>query len=344
LTVTETYPECLRRPDTGGHVQTRTPETEDRYRKRFAGMIRTLCRQKRLASADAMDLAVDLGDRSTHYTANSLKQLHAAIRQHLRDRWNDGSISHEEVKDIDAVLRSHRSAAAKARPSAARTSARRAKSVKPEQIAAIVSMLLVDPTPIRQIAAGMLEHGVNLVTRPSEFLSIMQGSDSRFYVRSAKYSESNERGLQPVRLVPTDDYEPWEFTELQCIAGLIAAERANGATTQKLLRRCQSAIRLARDEVGGRSRRVTAYTVRHQGRANLAAMGLAPEEVAVVMGHASAGTAQSHYSPARRAWRGMAQRTPPVVDAALVAMVRPAHPSRGWSAERIMTSQIELKF
>ena len=344
MTTIETYPECLRRPDAGGRVQTRTKRTEARYRTRFAGMIRTLCKQKRWASADAHDLATDLGERAWLYEENSLKQYHGAIRQNLRDRWDEGSIAQGEIEEIDVLLRSQQPAPRKKKPSEARTSAGRAKSVRPEQIATIVLVLLIDPTPIRQITAAMLEHGVNLATRPGEFLTIRQDPLGRFWVRSAKYSKANRRGLQPARMVPTDDYEGWELTELQGIAALIATERVNGATTQSLLRRCQRAIRLARKEVGGRSRRVVAYTVRHQARANLAAMNMSAEEVAVIMGHASAATAQSHYAPARRAWHGMANRTPPAVDAALVAKVRPAHPSRGWGVSRTKAPRPGSKF
>ena len=267
------------------------------YRKRFAGMIRTLRKKNRWMSADARDLAADLCKRAEQYEENSLKQYHGAIRQNLRDRWDDGSIAQEKIGEIDALLRSQVPAPCKKKPSQARTSAGRAKSIQTEQIAAIVSVLLIDPTPIRQIAAGQLEHGVNLATRPGEFLTIWQDPSGRFWVRSAKYSEANRRGLQPVRMVPTDDYEGWELSELRGIAALIATERADGATTQSLLRRCQRAIRLARQEVGGRSRRVVAYTVRHQARANLAATGMRPEEIAVIMGHASAGTAQSIMPP-----------------------------------------------
>ncbi|MHA6691237.1 hypothetical protein [Devosia sp. A449] len=334
MTAIETYPECLRRPDAGGYIQTRTDQTEARYRTRFAGMIRTLCKQKPRMAADAHSLATDLSERAWQYAANTLKQYHATIRQNLRDRWDDGSIIPDEIEEIDALLRAQQPAPRKQKPRQARTSAGRAKSARPEQIAAIASVLLIDPTPIRQIAAAMLEHGVNLATRPGEFLTIKRDPRGRFWVRSAKYSLSNRRGLQAARTVPIDDYEPREIAELQVIADMIAAERSNGATTPKLLRRCQRAIRLARKDVGGRSRKIAAYTVRHQSRANLAAMDMTPGEIAVIMGHASAGTAQSHYAPARRAWRGMANRTPPAVDAALVAMVRPTHRSRGWDVGR----------
>lgn len=41
MTDTDTYPPCLRRSDAGGHIQTRTAQTEDSYRKRYDGMTKT---------------------------------------------------------------------------------------------------------------------------------------------------------------------------------------------------------------------------------------------------------------------------------------------------------------
>jgi integrase len=321
------YPACLRRPNAGGHVQTRTAKTEQRYRARFSGMIKTLCRQKHWTEADARDLADDLGERAFRYTRNTLAQYHAAIRQNLRDRLDQGSITLEEVNHIDALLQAQDAAPGRS-SKLPQTSAGRARSAKPEQIAAIVAVLLRNPTPIRQIAAGMLDYGVDLATRPSEFLSARFDPSGNLWVKPCKHSETNGRALQPARQVPTDNLAPFEVAELRDLAALIAAERTKGATTPTLLRSCQRAIRLARAEVAGRSRRITAYTARQQARANLAAMGLTPEEVAVIMGHASAATAQSHYAPARRAWKGMKAVRPPLVDPDLVAMVRPIHPSR----------------
>jgi integrase len=325
---TSPLPDCLRRGDAGGHVQTRTAETEARYRARFASMIKTLCRRHRWAEADAYDLAVDLGERASRYSGNSLKQFNAAIRQNLRDRWIEGTIDADEVERIDALLQTHTPASRRKNGIPPLTSAARAKSVGPAQISAIVCVLLRNATPIRQIAAGLLEYGIEFATRPSEFLSLTETEDGSFEVRSAKYSVDNRRGLQPVRTLAVEHIEPHPLAELKHLARLIAAERASGATLQSLLRRCQQAIRVARTEVGGRSRRVTAYTVRHQCRANCVAMGMPPEEVAVLMGHASAGTAQAHYG--RTPWSGMKGTTPPGVSPDLVAMVRPPHPSRGW--------------
>lgn len=324
------YPACLRRPNAGGHVQTRTAKTERRYRTRFTGMIKTLCRKKRWAEADARDLADDLGERAYSYTRNTLAQYHAAIRQNLRDRLNEGSIRVDEVIEIDAILQAQNPSPPRSKGKLPQTSAGRARSARPEQIAAIVAVLLHDPTPVRQIAAGMLDYGVDLATRPSEVLTIRFDPAGKLWVRSGKHSETNGRALQPVRQVPTDTLKPFEIAELRDLAELITTERAKRATTDKLLRACQRAIRLARAEVAGRSRRITAYTTRHQARANLVAMGLTPEEVAVMMGHASAATAQSHYAPERRAWKSARIARPPVVDPDLVAMVRPIHPSRGW--------------
>jgi integrase len=329
---TDPLPDCLRRSDAGGHVQTRTAETEARYRVRFASMLKTLCRRHRWAEADAYDLAVDLGERASCYSRNSLKQFHAAIRQNLRDRWSEGSIEVDEVEHIDALLQTHTPAPRRKSGVPALTSAGRPKSAGPGEISAIVGVLLRDATPIRQIAAGLLEYGIEFATRPSEFLSLTRTANGGFIVRSAKYSTDNRRGLQPVHALPLEHLEPHHLAELKHLARLIAAERADGATTHSLLRRCQHAIRIARAEIGDGSSRITAYTVRHQARANCVAMGMTPEEVAVLMGHANADTAQAHYG--RVAWSGLKGATPPRVSPDLVAIVRPPHPSRGWPGGR----------
>lgn len=334
MTESETYPECLRRPDAGGHVQTRTTQTEKRYRKRYDGMARTLCRRHRTDAVTPFEMAADLGYRASGLSENGLKQYHAVIRQHLRDLWDERNIALTEIARIDAMLRQQTPMPKAAKVKAGhKTSAGRAKSVQPETLSALVSELLVRPTPIRRIAAALLEYGVELATRPGEFLSMREDPIGRLWVRSAKYSETNGKGLQPARMLVVDNLDTFEIDELKEIATLLLAERAESATSTSLLRRCQHAIREARKAVGGRARRVTAYTVRHQARANMAAMGMAPEEVAVVMNHASAMTAQSHYAPARSAWRGSVNAKPPTVDPELVAKVRPGNKSRGWATQ-----------
>lgn len=334
MTENETYPECLRRADAGGHVQTRTRQTEARYRKRYEGMAKTWRRKQRMDVVTPLELAVDVGYRALGLSANTLKQYHAAIRQHLRDLWDDDAIEIDQVERIDALLRQQMPMAKAGKGKAGgKTSAGRAKSVRPETLSALVCELLARPTPIRRIAAALLEYGVDLATRPGEFLTMREDPLGRLWVRSAKYSETNGKGLQPVRMLIVDTIEPFEIAELKEIAALLLAERAEGATTSSLLRRCQHAIREARKMVGGRSGKVTAYTVRHQARANLAASGMTPEEVAVVMNHASAMTAQTHYAPARRAWKGAANAKQPSVDPDLVAKVRPGNRSRGWTTK-----------
>lgn len=334
MTEIETYPECLRRPDAGGHLQTRTRQTEAGYRERYEGMAKTWCHRHRLDVVTPFELATDIGYRASKLSENALKQYHATVRQHLRDLWDEGAITLGEVERVDALLcqQTPMPKAVKGKANK-KTSAGRAKSVKPETLSALVGELLRSPTPIRRIAAAQLEFGVALATRPGEFLTMREDPIGRVWVRSAKYSETNKKGLQPVRMLIVDTIETFEIEELKEIAALLLTERANGATTSSLLRRCQHAIREARKRVGGRSGKVTAYTARHQARANMAASGMTGEEVAVVMNHASATTAQSHYAPARSAWKGAVNVTPPRIDPDLVAKVRPGNRSRGWTAK-----------
>jgi len=334
MTDIETYPECLRRPDAGGHLQTRTAQTEKRYRARYEGMAKTWCRRHRTDVVTPCELATDIGYRAPGLQENALKQYHASVRQHLRDLWDEGAIDCEEIERIDTLLRQQTPMPKAAKGKAGKkTSAGRAKSVKPETLAALVGELLVRPTAIRRIAAAQLHYGVDLATRPGEFLTMREDPLGRLWVRSAKYSETNRKGLQQARMLIVDNLDPFEIDELREIAALLQAERAKGATMASLLRRCQHAIREARKAVGGRSGRVTAYTVRHQARANMAAMGMSPVEVAVVMNHASATTAQSHYAPARSAWKGAVNAKLPAVDPDLAAKVRPGNRTRGWTAK-----------
>ena len=334
MTRSSDYPACLCRPDASGRVQTRSEETEQRYRARYEGMVRTYCHRHHVDVVECADLAEEAGHKSKSLSAKTLTQYHAAIRQHLRDCWDESGVDIKEVERIDALLRDQRSLVKAGQASAEqknRTSAGRAKSMTELELMMLVTKLLEHPTRIRQIAVGLLEHSVQLATRPSEFLSIREVSEGHFVVPSAKFSPENGRGLQPFRVVPTDDYEPADLIDLRHVIDLIELEHAEGATTASLLRRCQHAIREARKSLPGRNKKIAPYTGRQQARANLAATGAPPEDVAVVMGHASADTAQSHYSPARRAWPGAKAKPAPKVDPTLAGKVRPARPSRGWN-------------
>jgi len=295
-------------------------------------MAKTWCRCQRVNVVTPLELATDIGYRASSLSGNALKQYHAAVRQHLRDLWDERAIALKEVEHIDALLRHQTSRPKTAKGKGnANTSARRAKSVKPETLAALVGELLASPTAIRRIAAAQLEYGVELATRPGEFMTMSEDPLGRLWVRSAKFSKTNGKGLQPVRMLIVENLDPFEIDELKEIAALLLAERAKGATTASLLRRGQYAVREARRAVGGRAKRVTLYTSRHQARANMSAMGMSPEEVAVVMNHATATTAQSHYAPARTAWKGAAGAKLPTLDPALVAKVRPGNRTRGWT-------------
>jgi hypothetical protein len=329
-----TYPPGLCRGNARGQVQTRTAQTEQAYRDRYQGLAKAWSRrfdEWQLNPAElVLAVATDLSRRAATYEKSSLKLYHAAIRQHLRDLFDEDLISTEQIERIDGLmLRKPEPDKARQHRRSKKTSARRAKSVKPETLSVLVAVLLEHPTAIRRIAAAQLERGVELATRPAEFLAMRETTPGVFCVPSAKYSVSNERGLVPFRTLPIDDYTSADITELRDIIALIAVEFANGSTLYHIQRRCQRAIREARKALRSK-RKVTAYTTRHQARANLTAMGMTAEELAVVMGHASARTAQACYAPARQAWRGMSRLRPPTVDPELVARVRPDTRARPW--------------
>ena len=124
------YPDCLRRGDTGGHIQTRTVQTEHRYRERYEGLARTWCRQHGQDVVTPLELATDLGYRAASFSANSLRQYHAVIRQHIRDLWDDGAIKLDEIERIDGRLRLQMPAPRnRTRRKGGKTSAGRARSM-----------------------------------------------------------------------------------------------------------------------------------------------------------------------------------------------------------------------
>ena len=326
------YPACLRRSDAGGHVQTRTADTVEKYRRRIAG----IARRSRLQDAgvplcpadEAAAIVREIGRRSLTLRPAALRQYHAAVRQHLRDLFDATAISSERIEELDALLCDQ----LRNRTAALRSQSRsrghvRAKKLPAPVLSLLAAALLRRPTAIRQIAAGLIAFGVLLGTRPIEFLTLRETGSDEFFVTSAKFSVSNRRGLAPIRRVPTDDFDEREKALLRTVIALIGRERAAGATLESMQRRCQRAIRLARAAAATKVN-VTCYSARHQARANMCASGMSPVDVAVVLGHASDRTAQTHYASARSAWRGP-PRAPLAVDPDLAGQVR-VHP-RGWA-------------
>jgi integrase len=319
------YPACLCQPDRSGHVQVRTPETEESYRKRYSGMSYRLSRKLGQDRASLTELIADITARQHQLSRNTLKQYRAVILQRLRVAWDADRISREVVEASERLCRwvpiDHRGdGTAPAKPR--KTSAKRARSISEEKLAALTAVLLRRETPIRQIAAGMLSHGTRLGLRPGEWFTV-RINDRQMSVRSAKFSTANSRGLAERRPVPLDDYSDADLVALNALVKQIGQELQAAKIPAHLLRRCQAAVRAARQQLRAAKTNLCLYSSRQQFRANAAAAGSSNEEIAVLMGHVSADTNQSHYGRAAKGWKSARYSIKPTIQADLIARVRP---------------------
>lgn len=325
MTVSRPYPECLRRPDRGGRVQTRSPETEDSYRIRYDGMARRLGARAQCPMASVDDVITDVVARAPRLSEQSFRQYRCAILQHLRDAWDEGKISPERVEALEARLRlpdkaDRSGSSSRASHPHQATSAGRLRSVTAGWLSSVATGLFREGTDAARVAAGILEHGVRLGLRPSEWFSAHKvGNVLR--CRSGKYSVENGRALGETRDVSLQGYDADDLADLADLLAAIARVLAQAGRADLALRRIQAVLRNVRSEIGLGG--ICLYTSRQQCRANLAAAGLTREEIAVWMGHASADTAGSHYAPARKGWRSARHFKPAPVDDALLARVRP---------------------
>lgn len=117
LTSTD-YPECLMRDGAGGLLQSRTEATETAYRARYNGTVRAHCRKTRWTWASVADVIEDLEARAYRYRPASLRQIHAAIRQRLRDEWDADLITEGDVTQAhDALVAQYEAITKSTKPS-----------------------------------------------------------------------------------------------------------------------------------------------------------------------------------------------------------------------------------
>ena len=319
------YPPCLCRPDAGGKVQSRSADTEARYRTRYVGMARRLGREHGCQEA-SIDQVVDyVAARTTTLRRVSFRQYRAAILQALRDLWDESAMTQERIEALEGRLRDVRpseeetTGRRKSRKSP-RTSAGRARSLSESRAACLVTALYAEGSDEARAAAGILEHGCDLGLRPSEWFGAeIVGRVLR--CRSAKFSLENGRALAATRDIPLDDYDEGDVRLLTDHLATVRHVAEQAGTPELALRRMQGKLRKVRGP--GWHDRICLYTGRHQYRANLAAAGVSRKEIAVRMGHASAATNGSHYASGRKGWRSAKLRKLAPIAPDLRKQVRP---------------------
>lgn len=96
-------PTSLQKLDHAGRLRSRTDETETGYRKRYAGMERTLAR-KRGSPVGVADVIEDLRGRAKSLADASYYVYRATILQRIRDMFAEGALDEENVEKLVARL------------------------------------------------------------------------------------------------------------------------------------------------------------------------------------------------------------------------------------------------
>ena len=150
-----------------------------------------------------------------------------------------------------------------------------------------------------------MEAVMRVGVRPIEWVRGVSFAGGRLTVPCAKgafaATGARIRGLQEEREL---DLSGWPESE-QVLIATWAGLRGMPEERAALLRQMAKQLRGAWDQAFGNLRpRITLYTARHQFAANLRSAGVAPQEIAAMMGHSSDQTQRTHYGRGARGRKG----------------------------------------
>ncbi|MDA8870290.1 hypothetical protein N9H93_02735 [Rhizobiaceae bacterium] len=326
----EHYPSSLQRTDKAGYAFERSEGTLANYRARFAG----LSRRAHIANhaEEPMDLMEILGHLGRHVVGKSpstWRQYRAAFIQALRDHFDLELIDDDEAEALAHLLDGYdpglRSDGGQYDPTKSpRTSARRAKSIRTDEIDAIWSALHSND-PLDYGLQTIALYGEHVGMRPGEWLkSKIDGA--ALTVACGKYEPTGFRGIAPFRTLDlTASFDEGELSELRRGIDALAQLVQLYGSHEAALKRLQDRFRNIADRVSP-GRCLVLRTFRDQCRANLVANGVPRKEIAAILGHSSANS-QFAYGEIRN---GRNTVKPVRVDPSLVALVRepPRHKSK----------------
>jgi hypothetical protein len=247
----------------------KTPEAQVNA---LRGMARRLAHDRDVPHVEVFEVIDYVRSIAHRLRPHSYYVYRAMILQELRDLYAGGQLT-----DADAKMLVERMSAEAARMGSkvkrANTSAGRQRSVRPETIGALVSVLSAKRHPTSDNLADMLEYGPWIGLRPIEFFNCRLDGRT-LWIRSAKVSPANDRGLAQWRRIELAD--AFDAHGLEAIRRLLSRLRreieAVGGNRNRLVRRYAAALRRARMSVASASRLVL-QTTRRQFRANLARAG-----------------------------------------------------------------------
>jgi hypothetical protein len=316
-------PDFLQGADKAGIIRTRHPTTEAAYRKRYAGMERTLARKLQEPHVEVYQVIDNLRDRAKKLASRSYYLYRAAVFQILRDQFLSECISIESAKNLAERLREPIDRTSSASETRKGRRPVRRRSISTGTRAVLATILRARPSATAQNLSEMLQYGPELGLRPCEFFGA-QLVGRTLFIKAAKVSPQNGRGIaaeRPLELLE----EEFSETDLDAIGSLVESLNAEldavGGDRTKLVRRYGDMMRRVRGQVAS-ARRVTIKTMRHQAKANLSRAGYSREEISAILGHRVTDTADKHYGLANRGWSSRPGYRPIAVPDELVSRVR----------------------
>ena len=189
-----------------------------------------------------------------------------------------------------------------------RTSAKKRKSLSPEEFSRLIQYLRRTRRPDDALIASFLGFGIVLFLRPSEYLqACIKGNI--LYVKNAKSTngrgngECRARDLAPLGEALIRKLDLFLRNLRKAVDAAGGWRVLHGRLAARLARVCRTL----------NIKRVSLYTLRHVGMAT-AKLHLEAREVAAAAGHASVATTTSHYAKRRTGWRGLKVVCRPAVD------------------------------
>ena len=331
----------LRYPDKGGIVRNKSPGTEQDYRKRYAGWTRRLSRLRE-EPVDLRDLVDDLCRRAPTLKRASFYLYRAVLVQELEDAVEQGDLTLDAAQTLVNQIKPAEGVVIGSKAPPDRTSAGRAKHIKPEGVAAIRTAASNRGTNTYKNLAGLFEYGVKSGARPCElFGARLEGRT--LIITSAKVSTDNDRGLGEERKIELLDFDEFDLEGLKQLLSRLDAELAAVRGNRTLLvRRYGAAWRELRKEETWAAT-ITLRTTRSQFRATMKRAGLSNGEIAAALGQGSAETGPSHYGSANKGWRPIRGERPIAVPEATVKQVRVGARTKAKLARGQPTSLTELR-
>ncbi|MGL4404287.1 MAG: hypothetical protein ACRCT6_00880 [Notoacmeibacter sp.] len=309
------YPPSLRRPDLGNRTRIRTFATVLAYRKRYFWLIQRAQKATGASKISYLDLAKFIRNLAPTIKYATYRQYCAAYNQLLRDTIDRGKIGSDEAERLANFVVVKEPAAVVFRPNSEtpRTSAKRAKSISLGETSRIATKLSKSRSTSARAVSVFLFANQLLGLRPVEWLDThIEGHV--LTVKCAKFSLENGRAIAEKRTIfLPESFSPAQIEAIKetiCTLKKLVVD-AKGDRT-KVVRHLGNVLRAVRDETS----KVALRTTRHQAKSNFLANGLSHFEIAALMGHASASTAQAHYGQRSRGrkLRAVAQPDPQLVN------------------------------